>query len=206
MLASAFALWMFNRRVHFKDFGRRTRRWIAVGGLVLVTATITSLFFWIETHSPRDDGKRAISQPTATSSSLFPDLTGQVVDEARLLTENDERELAAELKVLEDRNTDQVVVVTVLSLRGYSIEEYGRNLGNHWGIGTREKNNGALLIVAPNEHKVRIEVGRGLEPFLTDEIAKKIIDKNIVPHFREGDYAGGIRDGVNAMLLVLASS
>jgi uncharacterized protein len=75
-------------------------------------------------------------------------------------------------------------------------------------LGRRDtrKNNGVLLVVAPNEHKVRIEVGRGLERILTNEIAKEIIDKNILPSFREGDYAGGIRDGVNAVLLVLGSS
>jgi TPM domain/TIR domain len=153
-------------------------------------------------------GKLVASQPNtseATASPKFPGLTGRIVDEARLLSEADDRELTANLKTLEDKNTDQLVVVTVPSLQGYSIEEYSLRLGKYWGVGTREKNNRVLLVVAPREHKVRIEVGRGLEGILTNKIAKEIIDKNILPQLNVGNYPAGIRDGVNAMLLVLGS-
>jgi uncharacterized protein len=180
-----------------------SRLWITAAAALSVTAVvIAGLFVLIKLH----DGKPTVSEQMSTAPSLFPELTGRVVDEASILSENDTIELATKLKAIEDKNTDQVVVVTVLSLRGYSIDEYANRLGNHWAVGTREKNNGVLLVVAPNERKVRIEVGRGLEHILTDEIAKEIIDKNILPSFREGDYAGGIRDGVNAVLLVLGSS
>ena len=88
-------------------------------------------------------------------------------------------------------------------MQGYSIEDYGYQLGRHWGIGTKQLNNGVLLIVVPNEHKVRIEVGRGLEPILTDALSKIIIENAILPKFRTGDYAGGIKDGVRDITKVL---
>jgi len=191
--------------MRFSDFGRRTRRWISVAVALIVTAVVfAGLFVLINLHHPLlHDGKPTVSQPISTAPSLFPELTGRVVDEAQLLSEDEKRELTATLKSLEDKNTDQVVVVTVTSLRGYSIEDYGLRLGNYWRVGTPDKHNGVLLVVAPNEHKVRIEVGTGLESVLTNDVAKGIIDKNILPHFREGNFAAGIRDGVNAILLVL---
>ena len=97
----------------------------------------------------------ALAEPT------FPVLTGRVVDDANLLSASDKAELTAELKALEEKSSDQVVVVTLPSLQGYTIEDYGYQLGRHWGIGTKPLNNGVLLIVAPNDRKVRIEVGRG---------------------------------------------
>jgi uncharacterized protein len=139
----------------------------------------------------------------ATAEPTFPELTGRVVDDAQLLGADDEAQLTADLKALEDKSSDQVVVVTVPSLQGYAIEDYGYQLGRHWGIGTKQLNNGVLLIVAPNEHKVRIEVGRGLEPILTDALSKIIIENAILPHFRTGDYAGGIKDGVRDITEVL---
>ena len=180
-------------------------RWrlIAVtGGLIVVTALIVSVFIpfaWIEPREPH--GFQSAGKPTIE----FPELTGRVVDDAHLLSEADERELTASLKALEDKNSDRVVVVTVPSLQGHSIEEYGNRLGRYWGVFTAEKSNGALLLVAPNEHKVRIEIGRGLEGILPNNVSQEIIDKSILPHFRTGDYAAGIKDGVNALLLVLAS-
>jgi uncharacterized protein len=133
----------------------------------------------------------------------FPALTGRVVDDANLLEPADEQRLTADLKALEEKSSDQVVVVTVPSLQGYAIEDYGYQLGRHWGIGTKQLDNGVLLIVAPNERKVRIEVGRGLEPTLTDALSKTIIDNAILPHFRVGDFAGGIKDGVRDITLTL---
>ena len=139
----------------------------------------------------------AVAEPT------FPELTGRVVDDAHLLGADDEAQLTADLKTLEDKSSDQLVVVTLPSLQGYAIEDYGYQLGRHWGIGTKQLNNGALLIVAPNEHKMRIEVGRGLEPILTDALSKIIIENAILPKFRTGDYAGGIKDGVRDITKVL---
>jgi len=139
----------------------------------------------------------------ALAAPEFPALSGRVVDDAHLLSGEDRDELTADLKALEDKNSDQVVVVTVPSLQGYPIEDYGYQLGRHWGIGTAKLNNGVLLIVAPNERKVRIEVGRGLEPILTDALSKIIIETSILPRFRAGDFAGGIKYGVRDITMAL---
>ena len=141
--------------------------------------------------------------PAAAAEPTYPELTGRVVDDAQLLGPDVEEELTAELKALEDKSSDQVVVVTLPSLQGYPIEDFGYQLGRHWGIGTAKLSNGVLLIVAPNEHKVRIEVGYGLEGTLTDALSKIIIDNAIVPKFRAEDYAGGIKDGVRDIIKVL---
>jgi uncharacterized protein len=139
----------------------------------------------------------------ASAAPTFPALTGRVVDNADLLSPQDEQALTQELKELENKSSDQVVVVTLPSLEGYEIEDYGYQLGRHWGIGTKQLDNGVLLIVAPNERKVRIEVGYGLEPILTDALSRIIIDNAILPRFRAGDFAGGIKDGVRDITLSL---
>jgi len=141
--------------------------------------------------------------PAAAAEPTYPELTGRVVDDAQLLGPDVEEELTAELKALEDKSSDQLVIVTVPSLQGYPIEDYGYQLGRHWGIGTAKLSNGVLLIVAPNDHKVRIEVGYGLEPVMTDALSKIIIDNAILPKFRTGDFAGGIKDGVRDIIKVL---
>ena len=139
----------------------------------------------------------------AAAEPNFPELTGRVVDDAELLTYPEEVAITADLKALEDKSSDQVVVVTLPSLQGYTIEEFGYQLGRHWGIGTEKLNNGVILIVAPNERKVRIEVGTGLEGTLTDALSKIIIENSILPRFREGEFANGIKDGVRDIILVL---
>jgi uncharacterized protein len=136
----------------------------------------------------------------------FPSLTGRANDLAGLLSERDQRELEAALARFESETTDQIVVVTVASLQGLPIEEYGYQLGRHWGIGQKGKDNGALLIVAPEEREVRIEIGYGLEGELTDAQSRTIIETRILPHFREGDFAAGIKDGVAAMIDTLGGS
>jgi uncharacterized protein len=129
----------------------------------------------------------------------FPPLTGRVVDEAGILAPDVKARLEAGLKALEDKSSDQLVVVTLASLRGDDIADYGYQLGRAWGIGQKSLNNGALLIVAPNERKVRIEVGYGLEPILTDALTSVVIQSAILPKFKQGDMAGGIEAGVAAL-------
>jgi uncharacterized protein len=133
----------------------------------------------------------------------FPALTGRIVDEAGLLTPEDRRTLEQELKSLEERSTDQLVVYTTRSLQGYPIEDFGYQLGRTWAIGQKDKNNGVILLVAPTERKVRIEVGRGLEPQLTDLMSKLIIENAILPAFRRNDFSGGIKAGVRDIRDVL---
>jgi uncharacterized protein len=98
---------------------------------------------------------------------------------------------------------NQIVVVTLKSLQGYPIEEFGYRLGRHWEIGQKGRNNGAILLVAPNERKVRIEVGYGLEGQLTDAQSRSIIERDILPAFRRGDFQAGVLNGTSAMLRVL---
>jgi uncharacterized protein len=141
--------------------------------------------------------------PALAADPTFPALTGRVVDDANLLSQADREQLDADLKALEDKSSDQLVVVTLPSLQNLTIEDFGYQLGRHWGIGTKQLNNGVLLIVAPNERKVRVEVGRGLEPILTDALSKVIIETSILPRFRAGDFAGGIKYGVRDLTLAL---
>ena len=145
----------------------------------------------------------ALWVPPLAAAPVFPELTGRVVDDANLLSYPEEVAITADLKALEDKSSDQVVVVTLPSLQGYSIEDFGYQLGRHWGIGTERFDNGVILLVAPNERKVRIEVGRGLEGTLTDALSKIVIENAILPRFREGDFAAGIKDGVRDIILVL---
>lgn len=135
----------------------------------------------------------------AQSGPTFPQLTGRVVDQAQLLSPQTEAALTEKLAALERDTSDQLVVVTVDSLQDYEIEDYGYRLGRAWSLGQKDKDNGALLIIAPNERKIRIEVGYGLEPILTDALSSQIIQSRILPAFREGDFERGVVDGVGAV-------
>lgn len=130
----------------------------------------------------------------------FPALTGRVVDKAGMLSADVEQALTQQLAEHEQATTNQIVVVTLPDLQGYTIEDFGYQLGRHWGIGRKESDNGALLLVAAAERKVRIEVGYGLEGALTDALASSIINGVILPQFRHGDFEGGIAQGVSAIL------
>lgn len=142
--------------------------------------------------------------PAGAAVLQFPALTGRVVDDAHLLDAGTSASIDAKLAALEEKTGDQLVVVTLPSLQGDEIEDYGYQLGRAWGIGQKGKNNGALLIIAPNEHRARIEVGYGLEGTLTDAISRLIIENSILPRFRVNDYAGGISRGVDDVIQVLS--
>ena len=133
----------------------------------------------------------------------FPPLSGRVVDQAELLDATTEARLSQQLAAHEQATSEQVVVVTVSNLQGLPIEDFGYQLGRHWGIGQKGKDNGVLLLVARDERKVRIEVGYGLEGMLTDAQASLIIQQQLLPAFKRGAYAEGISAGVNAILQVL---
>lgn len=165
------------------------RRTAGFGGIVGLLAALGVLLLW--------------SLAQAQSKPDFPDLTGRIVDEAHLLSPEAETALDAKLAALEARTTDQLVVVTLTSLQDREIEDYGYQLGRAWGLGQADKDNGALLIVAPNERKVRIEVGYGLEPVLTDVMSNHIIQTEILPAFRVAGYERGIAAGVDAIIAQL---
>jgi uncharacterized protein len=132
-------------------------------------------------------------------AQTFPPLTGRVVDAANLLSPEQEQQLTQLSDQVEQASSRQFVVATVPDLQGYPIEDYGYRLGREWKIGQAGANNGVILLVAPNEKKVRIEVGYGLEPIVTDALASSIIQQTILPRFRDGDMAGGIVAGADAV-------
>lgn len=137
---------------------------------------------------------------TPAAAQEFPALTGRVVDAADLLTPQQEQQLTHRLEALERASSRQLVIATVPSLQDRPIEDYGYQLGRHWRIGQQGANNGAILLVAPNERKVRVEVGYGLEPILTDAFSNTVIDQQILPRFRDGDMGAGIMAGANALI------
>jgi uncharacterized protein len=140
---------------------------------------------------------------TAAFALDFPQLTGRVVDQAGVMSADSRSAVEAKLNDLEDKSGIQLVVATVKSLQGSDIETYTNQLFRTWKLGQAQKNNGVLLLVAPAEHKVRIEVGYGLEGTLTDALSSVIISSAIVPRFKANDYSGGIERGVDGIISVL---
>jgi len=134
------------------------------------------------------------------AQTTFPKLTGHVVDTANILSKQERSTIEEILTNHENNTSNQVVVVTLPSLNDKPIEEYALELGRHWGIGQKEKNNGVLLVIAMKERKLRIEVGYGLEGALTDKISHEIIEYIIKPKFKRKNYFEGIKDGVENIL------
>jgi len=163
------------------------RRSVSIPGLILALWTALVLAF-------------AAPATVRAADIKFPELTGRVVDDAHVLSADQQTILTEKLKALEEKNGRQLVVVTLPSLQGQEIQDFGYQLGRKWGIGQKGQNNGVLFIIAPNEHKVRIEVGYGLEPVLTDALSSVILQDKVLPKFRDGDMAGGIMDGTDALL------
>lgn len=140
----------------------------------------------------------------ALAGPTFPKLSGRVVDDANLLSPATEAALTQKLQALETATGRQLVVATLPSLQGLEIEEYGYQLGRAWKLGDEKADNGVVLIVAPNERKVRIEVGYGLEPVLTDALSSVIIQSAILPKFKAGDMEGGVVAGADALIQQLS--
>jgi uncharacterized protein len=140
----------------------------------------------------------------AQTTITFPALTGRVSDTANILSADAIQRIAAKLAAHEAKTSDQIVVATVPTLQGLEIEDYANRLYRHWKLGNKDKNNGALLLVAPRDKKLRIEVGYGLEGALTDALSKSIIATIIAPKFRAGDFSGGVEAGVDGMLALAA--
>ncbi|PKH19774.1 methanol dehydrogenase [Pseudomonas sp. 43NM1] len=143
---------------------------------------------------------------TAQAELKFPPLTGRVVDNAQMIEPTVREQLTQQLQAHEASTGEQLVVVTLADLQGTDIADFGYQLGRAWGIGQKDKNNGALLIVARDERKLRIEVGYGLEDRLTDAQSSVIINQVITPAFKTGNFSKGISDGVAAMLVVLGGN
>jgi len=140
----------------------------------------------------------------AMAAPKFPALTGRVVDDAHMLSPATQEKLDGELANLEAQTGHQVVVATVPDLQGYEIEDYGYQLGRTWQIGRKGVNDGAILLVAPNQRKVRIEIGYGLEPVLTDALTSLILQRQVLPQFRQGHMEQGVVAGAEALIAQLA--
>jgi uncharacterized protein len=141
----------------------------------------------------------------AAVALTFPPLSGRVVDQANIISADVRGAIEVKLGDLEAKSGIQLVVATVASLEGQEIEPYANELFRHWQLGQKDKNNGVLLLVAPKEHRVRIEVGYGLEGTLTDALSKVIITNAITPRFKDGDFSGGISRGVDDIITVLTT-
>jgi uncharacterized protein len=140
----------------------------------------------------------------ALASPTFPPLTGRVVDDAHVLTSATQAALTEKLAALEQATSRQLVVVTLPDLGGDDIEDYGYRLLRTWGVGQKATNNGAVFIIVPSEHKVRIEVGYGLEGILTDALSSVILQRAVLPKFRAGDVEGGVVAGTDALVQQLS--
>ena len=133
-------------------------------------------------------------------AQTFPKLSGRVVDDAHLLSASQKSDLDSKLRALEAGSGRQLVVATIPSLEGRTIEDYGYRLGRTWAIGQKGKDDGVILFVAPAEHKVRIETGYGARVFVTDAVSSVIVRDSILPRFKAGDMGGGIVAGADQLI------
>lgn len=139
---------------------------------------------------------------SAEDEPKIPELKSRVMDEASVLTESDKTAIINELKELEKSKGSQIAVLTVDTTGELTISEYGIKVAEKWKIGRKGVSDGAILIVAVKDKRMRIEVGRGLEEFLTDLRTKQIQERIIKPEFKKKNMSGGIRLGVEAMVTV----
>ena len=143
-------------------------------------------------------------QRLATAAVPSMALTGRVTDAAHILDDTQNASLSRRLEELERQTGHQIVVVTVPTLGGQDVAAFTQTLGNAWGIGRAEHDDGVILLVAPNERKVRIAVGYGLEKTLPDAVCDEIINDRVLSRFRAGDLPGGIEAGARALIDLLA--
>ena len=136
-------------------------------------------------------------------AQTFPKFTALVVDDAHILAPEQVAALDAKLTALQTTTGHQLVVATIGSLQGYPIEDYSYQLGRAWGVGAKQKNDGLLLVIAPRDRKVRVEVGPGLQGTVTDALSSVVINTQIAPKFKTGDYAGGINAGIDQLATLI---
>ena len=140
------------------------------------------------------------------SAQSFPKFTGLVVDDANVLPPNVEAQLASKLQALQQDTKRQLVVATIADAQGYPLEDYGYRLGRAWGVGLKGVDNGAILLIAPNnpagQRGPRIEVGYGLEPIITDAFASQVIRREMMPRLQGGDVPGALVAGTDALVAI----
>jgi uncharacterized protein len=142
----------------------------------------------------------ALALPAHAQQADVPYLTGRVVDNAEILKPDTRKRLGDTLRQHEQKTTNQIAVLTVPSLQGDSVEEYAVRVFEQWKLGQKGKDNGVLVLVAPQDRRMRIEVGYGLEGVLPDAAAARIVRNVMTPRFKQGDYDGGTAQGVDAIV------
>ncbi len=141
---------------------------------------------------------------SATAFALeVPALRGHVNDYANILSPQTVQQLESELSAFERSDSTQIVVLTIPTLEGESLEDFSIKVAEAWRIGQKKIDNGVIFLIAKQEHKIRIEVGRGLEGKLTDLVSGRIIRGEIAPRFKAGDFDGGVTAGVAAIISVV---
>ena len=140
---------------------------------------------------------------SALALVAVPPLSGRVVDQTGTLSAGDVASLTQTLKDLETRKGSQIAVLIVPTTDGEAIEQFALRVAEAWKIGRKKVDDGALLVIAKNDRRLRIEVGYGLEGALTDATTKRIIDEDITPKFKTGDFAGGVSAGVDRMVRIV---
>ena len=140
---------------------------------------------------------------SASADVAVPQLTGRVVDQTGTLSSADLAALSQKLQDFENRKGTQIAVLIVPTTQPETIEQFSIRVAEAWKIGRKKVDDGAILVVAKNDRRLRIEVGYGLEGALTDVTSRRIIDEDITPKFRSGDFAAGIGAGVDRMMRVI---
>src|SRR5258705_12638869 len=139
----------------------------------------------------------------ALAEVAVPPLVGRVVDQTGTLSSGDVASLNQTIRNFETRKGSQIAVLIVPTTDGESIEQFSLRAAEAWKIGRKKIDDGAMLVIAQNDRHLRIEVGYGLEGALTDVTTKRIIDEEITPKFKTGDFAGGVSAGINRMIRVI---
>ncbi|WP_159829406.1 YgcG family protein [Novosphingobium sp. TCA1] len=167
---------------------------------IAVTLLGASLLLTLGYKGKAEATNTAFAESVAQSSGEALNLQRRVNDAAGALSRDAEERLTRQSEALERATKHQLVIVTTPSLGGETISDYTRKLGNRWGIGRKDANDGIIVLIAPTERQARIEVGKGLTDQLPDELCKTITEHDMTPHFRNGDYAGGLDAGVSALI------
>ena len=192
--------------------GRPARRLAGCAVPLALAAILLAVAVFMRPMSSASTGaaQAQVAQPLASASSSaapassaglqFPALTGPVVDQANVIPDDEEARLSQKLEALKTQSQRQLQVVTVASLQDYEISDYANRLFREWQLGDKSRNDGVMLLIAPQERRMRIEVGYGMEPIVTDGFSFLVINKIITPKFKAGDLPGGIEAGTDALI------
>lgn len=172
-------------------------KWL-IGGAVVVVLGIGAFMLSAGPVTPQTEGP---ADSTVIAGQNIPDAFGYVTDQAMIIDLGAEDALTAKLKAFDDSGKGQIAVVTTKTLNGLSVEEYAIRVAEKWKVGDKNVDNGVLVVVALDERKVRIEVGRGAS--ITDGQAQNILNTNMIPKLKRADWSGAINDGVDEIIKLM---